>query len=260
MSTNETCFVLILSILSQLWSKYDQNSKIKSIKNCFKGPAYGLQDSRKSRPYHTLQSDKLASAKYSNCLPAIANIWFIQLNLSHHLSSKQNFGLMEHQAAMLNLMGQDALISAHQWGSTLQSCWYCWLRGTEVLLQSLRYRSLPAKLLGRLLLSSHLVWVQGSALCQMTHPFLYISSNEVQTQISWLALLLVFCFHYIWNPSLQTSQNTIPNLHVMCWSMEMQCLPLIGEAPVFTQGTQQNLCFFTLTSTPICAPKRKRAR
>lgn len=84
MSTNKTCFVLIFSIFSQLWRKHDQNSKIKSIKNSFKGPAYSLQDSRKSRPYHTLQSDKLASAKYSNCLPAIANIWFIQLNLSHH--------------------------------------------------------------------------------------------------------------------------------------------------------------------------------
>lgn len=105
MSTNKTRFALIFSIFSQLWRKHDQNSKIKSIKNSFKGPAYGLQDSRKSRPYRTLQSDKLASAKYSNCLPAIANIWFIQVNLSHHLSSKHNFGQKENQAALLNLWG-----------------------------------------------------------------------------------------------------------------------------------------------------------
>lgn len=140
-------------------------------------------------------------------------------------------------------MGWDTLISVHQWGCTLQSCWYCWLRGTEVLLQTLRYRSLPASLLGRFLVSSHSVWVQGSVPCQMTHPFLYISCNDIQTLISCLLYSLLFRFHGIWKPSLQTSQ-IISNLHAMCWSLEVQGLSLIGEAPVFTQGTQQNLCFF----------------
>lgn len=178
MSINKTCFILILSIFSQVWSKHDQNSKIKSIKNCFKGLAYDLQDFRKSRPYHTLQSDKLASAKYANCLPTIANTWFIQVNLSHQLSSKQNFGQKENQAAVLNLMGWDTLVSAYQWGFTLQSCWYCWLRGTKVLLQTLHYRSLPARLPGRLLPSSHLDWVQGSVLCQLTHLIPFMSCNS----------------------------------------------------------------------------------
>lgn len=239
MSTSKTCFALILSIFSQLWSKHDQNSKIKSIRKCFRGLAYGLQDSRKSRPSHTLQSDKLACAKYSNCLPAIANIWLIQVNLSHQLSSKQNFGQKENQASMLNLMGWDTLISAYQWGFTLQSCWYCWLRGTEVLLQTLHYRSLSARLLRRLLLSSHLVWVQGSVLCQVTHPFLYMSCPEIQTDF-FPALLysLLFSFYGIWNPSLQTRQDAIPNLHAMCWSAEIQGLSLTGETPVLTLGTQ----------------------
>lgn len=197
MSTSKTCFALILSIFSQLWSKHDQNSKIKSIRKCFRGLAYGLQDSRKSRPSHTLQSDKLACAKYSNCLPAIANIWLIQVNLSHQLSSKKNFGQKENQASVLNLMGWDTLISAYQWGFTLQSCWYCWLRGTEVLLQTLHYRSLSARLLRRLLLSSHLVWVQGSVLCQVTHPFLYMSCPEIQTLISFLPCFTPCCLVFM---------------------------------------------------------------
>lgn len=91
-------------------------------------------------------------------------------------------------------MGRDTLIPAHQWGFPLQSCWYCWLRGTKVLLQTLCHRSLPARLPGRLLLSSHLVWVQGSAVCHLTHPFLYMFCSEIQTLISWLVLLLAFFF------------------------------------------------------------------
>lgn len=72
--------VLIFSVFKQLCrSKHDQNSKIKSTKNSFKGLACSLQDSQKSRLNHTAQSDKLASAKYSNCLLAITNIWFIRV-------------------------------------------------------------------------------------------------------------------------------------------------------------------------------------
>lgn len=56
----------------------------KALKTVLKVQHMVCKIPEKSRPYHTLQSDKLASAKYSNCLPAIANIWFIQLNLSHH--------------------------------------------------------------------------------------------------------------------------------------------------------------------------------
>lgn len=67
---------------------------------------------------------------------------------------------------------------------------------------------------------------------------------------------LLFHFQGIWNPSLHIRQNTIPTLHAMCQSLEMQGLSLIGETPVFTQGTQQNLCFSTLTSILTCAPKK----
>lgn len=62
-------------------SKHDQNSKIKSIKISFSGLACSSQHSRKSKLNHTPRSDKLTSAKYSDCLLSIANFCFIQVLL-----------------------------------------------------------------------------------------------------------------------------------------------------------------------------------
>lgn len=71
----KTCLTLFFRMFCE-WIKYNQNSKIRSIKNSFNSLPCGLQDSRKSRHSHTPQSDKLASANY--CLLAIANIGFIE--------------------------------------------------------------------------------------------------------------------------------------------------------------------------------------
>lgn len=83
---------MIFSVFKQLCrSKHDQNSKIKSIKNSFQGLACGLQDSRKSRLNHTLQSDKLASAKYSDCLLALPTSALFRFYLSHQVLIQAKF-------------------------------------------------------------------------------------------------------------------------------------------------------------------------
>lgn len=239
MSTSKTCFALILSIFSQLWSKHDQNSKIKSIRKCFRGLAYGLQDSRKSRPSHTLQSDKLACAKYSNCLPAIANIWLIQVNLSHQLSSKQNFGQKENQASVLNLMGWDTNISLPV------------RLHTAILLVLLTQRNRSTAANPALQITVCKATKKASSIISFSlssgfspvpsdpsFPLYVLPWDSDSDFFPALLYSLLFSFYGIWNPSLQTRQDAIPNLHAMCWSVEIQGLSLTGETPVLTLGTQ----------------------
>lgn len=93
----KTCSVLICSVFKQLCrSKCDQTSKIKSIENSFKVLERSLQDSQKSRLNYTPQRDKPASAKFSDCLLAIANIWgwfffFFRFYLSHQALIQAKF-------------------------------------------------------------------------------------------------------------------------------------------------------------------------
>lgn len=252
MSTSKTCFVLILSIFSQRWSKHDQNSKVKIIKNRSKGLAYGLQDSRKSRLYHTLQSDKQASAKHSNCLPAIANIWFIQVNLSHQLLIQAKFWTegKSSSRAESDGVGYSSISLPVRLHTAILLILLTQRNKSTAANPALQITACNATRKASSVFSFSPTWRFSPVPDDPSFP-LYVLQWDSDPDFLACFTPCFFYFHGIWNPSLQTSQNTIPNLHALLGDARLTTL--WWDSCIYPRHTTELVLFHPYQHPDLCS-------